>query len=80
MVFRDYARGRRERHNRFRPADVAFFTSESDKNVALIFRKVRYLSFPIYTHVISSSLTSGEVQQAIRLVYIKKWIPGRGPV
>ena len=36
---REYARGRRERH-RFRPADVAFFSSESDKNVALIFRKI----------------------------------------
>ena len=33
---REYARGRRERRNRFRPADVAFFSSESDKNVALI--------------------------------------------
>ena len=64
-------RGGRERRNRFRPADVAFLTFESDKNVALIFRKVRYLSFPIYTRVISSSLTSGEVQHAIRLAYIK---------
>ena len=68
---RDYARGRHERRNRFRPADVAFFISESYKNVALIFCKARYLSFPIYTRVISSSLTSGEVQHAIRLVYIK---------
>ena len=42
-MVRDYARGRCERPNRFTPADVAFFTSESDKNVALIFRKVRYL-------------------------------------
>ena len=49
----------------------AVFTSESDKNVALIFRKVRYFSFQIYTRVISSSLTSGEVQHAIHLVYIK---------
>ena len=72
LWIRDYARGRRERRNRFRPEDVAFFTSESDKNVALIFRKVRYLSFPIYTYVISSSLTSGKVQHAIRLVvYVK---------
>ena len=39
---------------RFRPADVACFTSESKKNVTLIFHKVWYLSFPIYTHVISS--------------------------
>ena len=77
---RDYARGQRERRNLFRPADVAFFTSESDKNVALIFCKVRYMSFPIYACVISSSLTSGEVQHAISLVYIKKLICGRVPV
>ena len=50
---RDYARGQREQRNHFRPADVAFFISESNKTVALIFRKVRYLSFPIYTHVVS---------------------------
>ena len=48
-----------------------FFTSESDKKDAQIFRKVRYLSFPIYTCVISLSLTSGEVQHPICLVYIK---------
>ena len=48
---REYARGRRERRNRFRPADVAFFSSESDKNVALIFRKIRcfYIHFNIHT-------------------------------
>ena len=69
---RDYARGRREQRNCFRPADVTFITSESDKNVALIFCKVWYLSFSIYTRVISSSLTPGEVQHAICLVYIKK--------
>ena len=40
LIPREYARGRRERHNRIRPADVAFFSSESDKNVALIFRKI----------------------------------------
>ena len=52
-----------------------------DKIVALIFCKVRYLPFPIYTHVISSSLTLGEVQHVIRLVYIKKKsIRGRGPI
>ena len=70
---REYARGRRERRNRFRPADVAFFSSESDKNVALIFRKIRCFSIyiSIYTRVISWYLTSGEVQHAIRLVYIK---------
>ena len=38
---KEYARGQREGRNRFRPADVAFFSSESDKNIALIFRKVR---------------------------------------
>ena len=48
-----------------------FFTSESDKRDAQIFRKVRYLSFRIYTCVISSSLTSGKVERAICLVYIK---------
>ena len=46
---REYARGRRERRNRFRPADVAFFSSESDKNVALIFRKIR--SFNIHFNI-----------------------------
>ena len=34
----------------------------------------------IYTRVISWYLTSGEVQHAICLVYIKKSIRGRGPV
>ena len=34
----------------------------------------------IYICVISWCLTSGEVQHAIRLVYIKKSIGGRGPV
>ena len=34
---REYARGRREGRNRFRPADVASFSSESDKNVTLNF-------------------------------------------
>ena len=74
-IIREYARGRRERRNRFRPADVAFFSSESDKNVALIFRKIRCsnIHFNIHTchDVISWCLTSGEVQHAIRLVYIK---------
>ena len=72
-IHREYARGRRERHNCFRPADVAFFSSGSDKNVALIFRKKKYVSIyiSIYTRVISWCLTSGEVQHAIRLVYIK---------
>ena len=47
---REYARGRRERRNRFRPADVAFFSSESDKNVALIFRKIRCLNIHFNIH------------------------------
>ena len=38
------------------------------------------LYISIYTRVISWCLTSGEVQHAIRLVYIKKSIRGRGPV
>ena len=60
------------------PASLFLFTFESDKNVVIFFLKVRYLSFPIYTCVISSSLTSGEVQHTIHLVYIKKSIRGRG--
>ena len=51
LCIREYARGRRERHSRFTPADVAFFSSESDKNVALIFRKIRcfIIHFNIHT-------------------------------
>ena len=49
-VPREYARGRRERRNCFRPADVAFFSSESDKNVALIFRKIRYFNIHFNIH------------------------------
>ena len=47
---REYARGRRERRNRFRPADIAFFSSERDKNVALIFRKIRCFSIHFNIH------------------------------
>ena len=47
---REYARGRRERRNRFRPADVAFFSSEGDKNVALIFRKIRCFNIHLNKH------------------------------
>ena len=69
---REYARGQRERRNRFRPADVAFFSSESDKNVALNFPQNTVFQYTFqYTHVISWCLTSGEVQHTIRLVYIK---------
>ena len=49
-VIREYARGRRERRNRIRPADVAFFSSESDKNVALIFRKIRCFNIHFKIH------------------------------
>ena len=73
--YREYARGRCERRNHFRPADVAFFSSESDNNVALIFRKIRCFNtqygVSIYTCVISWCLTSGKVQHAIPLVFIK---------
>ena len=71
-ISREYARGRRERRNRFRPADVAFFSSESDKNVALIFRKIRCFNIHFNIHTCHRlELTSGEVQNAIRLVFTK---------
>ena len=53
---REYARGRCERHNRFRPADVAFFSFESDKNVALIFRKIRCFNIHFNIHVSSAGV------------------------
>ena len=53
---REYARGRPERRDRFRPDNVAFFSSESDKNFALIFRKVRCLLSFQYTHVSSAEV------------------------
>ena len=71
-------RERRKRHYRFRPADVTFFTFESDKNVALIFNKVRYLSFPIYTcHQLRFDLGQSSTRYPSGLH--KKSIRGRGP-
>ena len=74
---REYARGRRERRNRFRPADVAFFSSESDKNVALIVRKIR--CFNIHTcHQLLFDLGRSSTRYLSGLH--KKSIRGRGPV
>ena len=80
-VSREYARGRREGRNRFIPADVAFFSSESDKNVALIFRKIRCfnLHFNIHTcHQLVFDLgqSSTRCPSGLR----KKSIRGRRPV
>ena len=78
---REYARGRRERRNRFRPADVAFFSSESDKNVALIFRKIRCFNihFNIHTcHQLVFDLGRSSTRYPSGLH--KKSIRGRGPV
>ena len=58
-VTREYARGRRERRNRFRPADVAFFSSESDNNVALNFPQNTVFQYTCtfqYTHVSSAGV------------------------
>ena len=81
MQFREYARGRRERRNPFRPADVAFFSSESDKNVTLIFRKIRCFNkhFNIYTcHQLVFDLGQSSTRYPSGL-HIKS-IPGRGPI
>ena len=78
---REYARGRRERRNRFRSADVAFFSSESDKNVALISRKIRCLNihFSIHTcHQLVFDLGRSSTRYPAGLH--KKSIRGRGPV
>ena len=78
---REYARGRRERRNRLRPADVAFFSSESDKNVALISRKIRCFNihFNIHTcHQLVFDLGRSSTRYLSGLH--KKSIPGRGPV
>ena len=56
-IVREYARGRRERRNRFRPADVAFFSSESDKNVALNFPQNTVFQYTFqYTHMSSAGV------------------------
>ena len=78
---REYTRGRRERRNRFRPADVALFSSESDKNVALIFCKVRCFNihFNIHTcHQLVFDLGRSSTRYPSGLH--KKSILGRGPV
>ena len=78
---RAYARGRRERRNRFRPADVAFFSSERDKNVALIFRKIRCFNihFNIHTcHRLVYDLGRSSTRYASG--FHKKSIRARGPV
>ena len=47
----------RERRNRFRPADVAFFSSESDKNVALNSPQNTVFQHTFqYTHVSSAGV------------------------
>ena len=78
---REYARGRRERRNRFRPADVAFFSSESDKNVALIFRKIRCFNIHFNIHtchqlVFDPGRSSTRNPSGLH----KKSIRGKGPV
>ena len=78
---REYARGRRERRNRFTPAEVAIFSSESDKNVALIFRKIRcfIIHFNIHTcHQLVFDLGRSSTRYPSGLH--KKSIRGRGPV
>ena len=81
VVTREYARGRRERRNRFRPADVAFFSSESDKNVALIFRKIRCFNIHFNIHtchqlVFDPGRSSTRNPSGLH----KKSIRGKGPV
>ena len=76
---RDHARGRRERRNRFRPADVTFFSWESDKNVALIFRKIRCFNihFNIHTcHQLVCDLGRSSTRYPSGL--LKKSIRGQG--
>ena len=74
---REYARGRGERRNRFRPADAPLFSSESNKNVALIFRKIR--CFNIHTcHQLVFDLGRSLTRYPSGLY--KKSIRGRGPV
>ena len=80
-ISREYARGRRERRNRFRPADVAFFSSESDKNVALIFRKIRCFNIHFNIHtchqlVFDPRRSSTRSPSGLH----KKSIRGKGPV
>ena len=78
---REYARGRRERCNRFRPADVAFFSSESDKNVALIFRKIRCFNIHFNIHTCHQLVFDlGRSSTRYPSGFHKKSIRARGPV
>ena len=78
---REYARGRRERRNRFRPSDVAFFSSESDKNVALIFRKIRCFNIHFNIHTCHRLVFDhGRSSTRYPSGFHKKSIRARGPV
>ena len=78
---RGYGRGRRERRNRFRPADVAFFSSESDKNVALIFRKIRCFNIHFNKHTCHQLVFDlGRSSTRYPSGFHKKSIRARGPV
>ena len=78
---REYARGRRERRNRFRPADVAFFSSESDKKVALIFRKIRCFNIHLNIHTCHQLVFDlGRSSTRYPSGLHKKSIRGREPV
>ena len=78
---REYVRGRRERRNRFRPADVAFFSSESDKNVALIFRKIRCFNIHFNIHTcLQLVFDLGRSSTRYPSGLHKKSIRGIGPV
>ena len=81
LYHREYARGRRERRNRFRPADVAFFSLESDKNVALIFRKIRCFNIHFNIHMCHQLVFDlGRSSTCYPSGLHKKSIRGRGPV
>ena len=78
---REYARGRLERRNRFKPADVAFFSSESDKNVALIFSKIRCFNIHFNIHTcLQLVFDLGRSSTRYPSGLHKKSIRGRGPV
>ena len=78
---REYARGRREQRNRFRPADVAFFSLESDKNVALIFRKIRCFNIHFNIHTCHRLVFDlGRSSTGYPSGFHKKSIRARGPV
>ena len=54
--------GEHERRHRFRPDDVTFFPSESDKNVALIFPQNTVFVISIYTR--SSAIEETQRQKS----------------